>query len=78
MPITIKEIELLTLRECAEELGLSKRRVQQFVDEDRLKAQKIGNTWHVTREDLEAFKKIPRRVGNLTGLPRTPVGRKTG
>ncbi|NIN00531.1 MAG: helix-turn-helix domain-containing protein [candidate division Zixibacteria bacterium] len=71
MPVEIKEpVELLTVQECAEELGVIPRRVLQFIEEGRLPANKIGRPWFIRREDLEAFKKIPRKPGNLTGKSR--------
>ena len=78
MPTTIQNIELLTVQECAEELGLKQRRVQQFIYElGRLKANKIGGRWFVTREELDRFKKIPRISGNFTGRPRVAPKKKT-
>lgn len=70
MPTTIQDIELLTVRECAAELGVKERRVQQFIEFDRLEARKIGGRWFVTREEIDRFKVIPRKAGNLTGRSR--------
>lgn len=72
MPTTIQDIELLTVRECAAELGVKERRVQQFIEFNRLEARKIGGRWFVTREEIDRFKVIPRRAGNLTGRSRLP------
>lgn len=72
MPTTINKVELLTVRECAKELGLKTRRVQQFIQEGRIEATKIGGRWFVKRKALDRFAKIPRKPGNLTGRPRRP------
>ena len=72
MPTTISDIELLIVGECAEELGVKERRVQQFIEEGRLEASKLGGRWFVTREELDRFKAIERKPGNLTGRPRVP------
>lgn len=71
MPTIIDDIELLTVKDCAEELGVKPRRVQQFIAEGRMDASKIGGRWFATREELDRFAKIPRQPGNLTGRPRT-------
>ena len=76
MPTTIKDIELLTVQECAPEFGVKERRVQQYIEEGRLQASKIGGRWFVTREEADRFKAIPRKPGNLTGRPR--VAREEG
>ncbi len=54
--------DLLTVREVAAELGLSEHRVREYCREGRL-GQKIGRQWLITRAQLEAFKKIPRKHG---------------
>lgn len=75
MPTTIQDIELLTVRECAEEFGVKVRRALQFIEEGRLKANKIGGRWFVSREEADRFGAIPRKPGNLTGRPRVaPAG----
>jgi excisionase family DNA binding protein len=62
-----EEIELLkgylSAAEVAEELGLTSRRVRQFIKEKRLTAVKVGNMWMVTRESVAAFKGKPRKSG---------------
>jgi excisionase family DNA binding protein len=54
--------DLLTVKETAEELGLSQRRVHQFCKEGRI-GTRYGWQWLITREELEEFKKIPRKEG---------------
>ena len=77
MPTTISDVELLIVGECAEELGVKERRVQQFIEEGRLQASKLGGRWFVTREELDRFKAIERKPGNLTGRPRVPLDETT-
>lgn len=68
MPVTIKNQTLLTLRECAEIVGVTKRRIQQFVEDGRLRATKIGNMYHVDRKELKRFQKIARPAGNRSKI----------
>jgi excisionase family DNA binding protein len=56
-------MELLTIKQVAEELGLSENRVREFCQEGRL-GEKVGHQWIITRAELEDFKKIPRERGN--------------
>ncbi|MCK5548610.1 MAG: helix-turn-helix domain-containing protein, partial [Thermoplasmata archaeon] len=73
MPIENKDpAVLLTVQEAAKILRVIPRRVLQFIKEGRLKAKKAGRQWFIVRSDLMAFKKIKRKSGNKTGLPRTP------
>jgi excisionase family DNA binding protein len=48
---------------AARELGLSTSRVRELIKLERLPAQRIGREYAITREDLEAFKRIDRPVG---------------
>lgn len=57
----------MTVKEAAEELGLTPQRVRQFCREGRL-GQRLGREWVITREELEEFKKIPRKPGVSIGL----------
>ncbi len=54
--------ELLTVKEVAKELGRSEKRVREYCREGRL-GHKFGRQWVITRSELDAFKKIPRRRG---------------
>jgi len=47
--------EYYTVREMAEILGLHEKTVQRYIREGQIKAQKIGKSWRVTKEDLEDF-----------------------
>lgn len=47
-----KEIKLLSVAEVAERLGVTRARVNQFINEKRLPAQRIGRSFVVREEDL--------------------------
>jgi len=55
--------ELVGVTIAARELGLSTARVRELIKLERLPAQQIGREYAITREDLEAFKRIDRPVG---------------
>ncbi len=55
-------MELLSVKKVAKELGVSENRVREFCQEGRL-GEKVGRQWIITRDELEAFKLIPRRRG---------------
>ncbi len=54
--------ELLPVSEVAKELGRSEKRVREYCRQGRL-GRKVGRQWVITRAELEAFKKIPRKHG---------------
>ena len=45
--------DLLTINQAAEELSLSRRRVQDLISEKRLPAEKVGNLHLIKRDDLK-------------------------
>ena len=51
-----KETKLLSVIEAAEKLGVSRIRVNQFIDEGRLPAQKVGRSYVILESDLELVK----------------------
>lgn len=55
-------MELLSVKEVAEELGVSENRVREYCQEGRL-GEKVGRQWVITRAALDEFKKIPRKRG---------------
>ncbi len=57
----------LTAREAGEELGVSARRVRQFIKEGRLNAIKVGNQYLISKEAVFNFKDKPRKVGKPPG-----------
>ena len=48
--------KLLSVRQSAELLGISRQRIQALITEGRLLAQKIGNTYVVQESSLELIK----------------------
>jgi excisionase family DNA binding protein len=48
----ISAMNLLSIKEAAEKLGVSARRVNQLIDENKLSAQKIGNSYVIKEDDL--------------------------
>jgi len=51
-----KESNLLSVIEAAEKLGVSRIRVNQFIDEGRLPAKKIGRSYVILESDLQLVK----------------------
>jgi excisionase family DNA binding protein len=49
-------MDLLTIKESAEKLGVSARRVNQLIDEGKLIAQRIGNQYVIKESDLSKVK----------------------
>lgn len=47
-------MNLLTVYEAAERLGLSHQRVRQLIDQGRLPARKVGRDWVILESDLES------------------------
>ena len=54
-----KEIKLLSVIEAAEKLGVSRWRVNQFINEGRLPAQKIGRSYVIKESDLQLVEDRP-------------------
>ncbi len=48
-----KEGKLLSVIEAAEKLGVSRWRVNQFINEGRLPAKKVGRSYIILESDLE-------------------------
>lgn len=55
--------ELVTVKQAAELLGLSYSRVRVLIESGRLKAERLADMWVLRREDVDAFKALPRRAG---------------
>ena len=49
-------MNLLSIKEAAERLGVSARRVNQLIDEKKLIAQKIGSQFVIKEADLSKVK----------------------
>lgn len=56
-----KEIKLLSVAEVAERLGVTRARVNQFINEQRLPAQRIGRSFVINEQDLKLIQ--DRKVG---------------
>lgn len=55
-------MSLFTVKQAAQRLGVSVRRVQKLCEADRL-GQKVGNTYIIPEDELRKFSKIPRPAG---------------
>jgi len=65
----------ITTTAAAERLGVTRRRVLQYINEGRLRARKIGRDFLVDPESVDEFK--PRPIGNPEfgpGFRRPPAG----
>lgn len=55
------EIKLLSVAEAAEKLGVTRARVNQFINDKRLPAQRIGRSFAIRETDLSLVEN--RKVG---------------
>lgn len=55
-------IDLLTPEQVANELNLSSTLIRRYCRQGRL-GQKLGGRYLITRQELDKFKAIPRKVG---------------
>jgi excisionase family DNA binding protein len=55
---------VFTSGEAAEYLGLHDSLVRRYCREAKIKATKLGRTWHIRKGDLDKFSKKARPVGN--------------
>lgn len=46
------EIKLLSVAEAAKKLGVTRRRVNQLIDKNKLPAQRVGRSFVIKEEDL--------------------------
>jgi excisionase family DNA binding protein len=46
---------LLSVREAAQLLKLSRQRIEEFILKERLPAQKVGTQWTIELAELERF-----------------------
>lgn len=56
-----KETNLLSVMEAAKKLGVSRWRVNQFINDGRLPAQKIGRSYVIKESDIKFVQE--RKVG---------------
>ena len=54
-----KETKLLSVIEAAEKLGVSRWRVNQFINEGRLPAKKVGRSYVIKESDLKLVEDRP-------------------
>lgn len=64
----IEKIEYLTTGEVADRLGVSRRRVRQFIEAKRLPAEKFGRDYQINPADLPLVG--DRKPGNHSREPR--------
>ena len=65
-------MELVNLTTAAKELGLHVNTVRTYCQQQRL-GEKIGNSWVISRDELEAFKQLVRTPGRPRKNDDTPV-----
>lgn len=53
----------LTTQQAADELKVSRRRVNELIALGTLKAEKFGPAWQVDSVSVEAYKNSPRKAG---------------
>jgi excisionase family DNA binding protein len=47
-----REMKILSVAEAAEKLGVTRRRVNQLIDKNRLPAQRVGRAFVIREDDL--------------------------
>jgi excisionase family DNA binding protein len=55
---------IISVKQAAEILGVSPRRVRQFIQEGRLKSSKVGGHHFLQELEVRKFAQIERRDGN--------------
>jgi excisionase family DNA binding protein len=55
--------DVLDLNEAARIAGVSSARLRQLIEGGQLRAKKIGNSWAILADDLDAFMGRPREAG---------------
>ena len=59
-----KELKLLSVAEAAEKLGVTRARVNQFINDKRLPAQRIGRSFVIREDNLRLVEN--RKTGRPT------------
>jgi excisionase family DNA binding protein len=62
--VSKEETKLLSVAEAAERLGVTRARVNQFINENRLPAQRIGRSFVIKEKDLSLVEN--RKTGRPT------------
>lgn len=57
-------MDFLTVEQVAASLGLSEKTVRKYINEGELKAFKLGTSWKITKQDLQAFIQTKSNIQN--------------
>jgi len=55
MPITLGGLNLFTLDELSEKLGITTVTLRTYIKEGKIKGRKAGGTWYISEEALREF-----------------------
>lgn len=66
----------ITTNEAASELGVTRQRVLQLIQEGRLKAEKFANVYMIRRGDLANIEERP--MGRPPKVPKEKAAKKGG
>lgn len=53
--------ELLTTSEAAARLGVNERHVRSLIEDNKIKARRVGRAWLVIAKSLEGWEKHPTK-----------------
>lgn len=56
-------VEIVSVPQAADELGLHENTVRQLIKSGRLPAQQVGREWAILRPNLDWFKGLERKPG---------------
>ena len=56
--------EYYTVQQIAQLLDLHEKTIQRYIREGKIKAQKVGKSWRVTKENLDEFTGIAEEEGD--------------
>ena len=59
-------MKLLSTKEAAEKLGVSERRIRQLINENKLKAHKLGRDYAIEEDELKNV-----QIYGKAGRPKT-------
>ena len=54
---------MLSVKQAAEQLGITPPLVRRYCEQGRIKAEKVGRDWVITQAALNSFARKVRRVG---------------
>ena len=69
-------MNILTVKESAEYLKVSERRLKELLAQKQIPAGKVGNTWRIAQEDIDAF--VRNGGEKPSSVPTTITARKPG